>query len=309
MRVAICINTCQRPGGLKRLLDGLNQLTFHHCETPDIEIIVVDNDSSGHACEFCAEISSEFKWVLKCYTEPRRGIPFARNKAITCAIAENVDFVAFIDDDEVPEPNWLDELLYVQSSYNADVVWGQILPYFPHSIPDWLAKGQFFHRPRYPTGYELKSAANNNTLIRAEVFKQQEKLLDERLALSGGSDWHFFMRLQRVGYKIVWADNALVHEWIPQSRTNLKWLLQRSYRIGITESFCEIDLKPSIAVKNQCIYKGIRRAIKGVLFIPLSFIMGQHQGIKTLLYIYHSLGMLAGVAGKQYEEYKEIHTL
>jgi succinoglycan biosynthesis protein ExoM len=309
MRVAICINTCQRPKGLQRLLDGLNRLTFHRCETPDIEIIVVDNDSSGHACTFCQETSSELKWTLKCYVEPRRGIPYARNKAFNCAIANNVDFIAFIDDDEVPTPNWLDELLYVQSLYDADVVWGQIVPYFIQPIPDWLTKGKFFDRPRYPTGHSLKSAANNNTLIRVEVLKTQEQLLDERLALSGGSDWHFFMRLQRAGYKIVWADDAIVYEWIPESRTNLKWLLQRSYRIGITESFCEIDLQPSIAVRSVCIFKGIRRIIKGALSIPLSFLMGQHQGIKTLLYVYHSLGMLAGVAGKKYEEYKRIHTV
>lgn len=308
MRVAVCLITYQRPDGLKRLLYGINQLTFKQCELTNLEIIVVDNDSNGTACLLCEQISSEIKWTLKCYVEPRRGIPYARNKAIACT-EEDVDFIAFIDDDEVPEPFWLDELLSVQTLSNADVVSGPVLPYFDKPIPDWITKGKFFERPRYPTGYSLQGAATNNVLIRSEVFKKLDKAFDERLALSGGSDWHFFKRVYCAGYKIVWADNALVYEWIPVSRANLKWLLQRSYRLGITESFCEIDLAPSLVVRVTCISKGVRRIIKGALWVPISFIGGQDKVIKNLRYIYHSVGMLAGVAGRQYQEYQKIHNV
>ncbi|MDJ0733596.1 MAG: glycosyltransferase family A protein [Nostocaceae cyanobacterium] len=306
MRVAVCIITCQRPEGLKRLLNGLNQLNFKHCKTPKLEIIVVDNDDHGSACELCQQISSQIQWTLKCYVEPRRGIPFARNKAIACA-GKDLDFLAFIDDDEVPQPSWLDELLRVQSLYNADVVSGPVLPYFNQSVPDWITKGKFFERSRYSTGHLLKGAATNNVLIRTEVLQKMEPCFDERLALSGGSDWHFFRRVSHAGYKIVWANDALVDEWIPASRANLVWLLKRSYRLGITESFCEVDLDPSFAVRAICIFKGIRRIIKGTLSIPLSVIWGKHEVFRTLRYIYHSAGMLVGVTGKKYQEYQKIH--
>src|SRR5829696_7619321 len=92
-RVAVCVITCQRPEGLKRLIYGLNDLTFEKCETPDLEIVVVDNDPAGSACAFCESIRSDLRWPLKCDVEPRRGIPFARNKAVACA-GEEVDLVA-----------------------------------------------------------------------------------------------------------------------------------------------------------------------------------------------------------------------
>lgn len=309
MQIAVCLITYQRPDGLKRLLSGLNQLTFKQCEPTNLEIIVVDNDLNGTACLLCEQISSEMKWTLKCYVEPRRGIPYARNKAIACAI-DHADFIAFIDDDEVPEPFWLDQLLHVQRLNNgADVVCGPVLPYFDKPVPDWITKGKFFERPRYPTGHFLNGAATNNVLISSQVFRKMDKAFDERLALSGGSDWHFFRRVHCAGYKIVWADDALVYEWIPTSRANVRWLLQRSYRLGITESFCEIDIEPSLAVRVTCIFKGVRRIIKGALSLPLSFIRGRHEVIKTLRYIYHSVGMLAGVAGRQYQEYQKIHNV
>ncbi len=44
-------------------------------------------------------------WPVEYVAEPERGIARARNRAV--AACADVDFVAFIDDDEVPEPDWL----------------------------------------------------------------------------------------------------------------------------------------------------------------------------------------------------------
>ncbi len=306
MRVAVCIITCQRAEGLKRLLNGLNKLEFKLCETPYLEIFVVDNDEYGSAGKVCEQIGLQLQWKLEYCVESRRGIPFARNKAISSA-GESFDFVAFIDDDEVPQKSWLDQLLHVQSLYSADVVAGPVLPLFNQSVPDWIFKGKFFERPRYSTGKLLEGAATNNVLIRTEILQKMKPCFDERLALSGGSDWHFFRRVFFAGYKMVWANDALVSEWIPATRANLVWLLKRNYRLGITESFCEVDLDSSLLVRAICIFKGIRRIIKGTLFIPLSLIWGKHELFKTLRYIYHSVGMLVGVTGRKYQEYKQIH--
>ncbi|WP_414620696.1 glycosyltransferase family 2 protein [Calothrix sp. CCY 0018] len=306
MRVAVCIITCQRSEGLKRLLNGLNKLKFKLCEQPSLEIIVVDNDENCSARQLCCGMNSQIKWTLKYCVEPRRGIPFARNKAINCA-GESFDFIAFIDDDEVPQTSWLDQLLHVQSLYSADVVAGPVLPYFHQSVPNWIIKGEFFERLRYSTGHIIEGAATNNVLICREVLQKLQPCFDERLALTGGSDWHFFRRVFFAGYKMVWANDALVSEWIPASRANLVWLLKRNYRLGITESFCEVELNPSVLVRATCIFKGIRRIIKGTLFIPLSLIWGKHEVFQTLRYIYHSAGMLVGITGKKYQEYEKIH--
>lgn len=172
------------------LARGSKSTDLSKCQPSHLDVIVVDNDPNGSACAFCEQIKSEFKWILQCDIEPRRGIPFARNKALAC-LEKDVDFVAFIDDDEVPAPLWLDELLSVQASYKADTVSGPVLPHFAQAVPAWVTKGRFFERPRHATGHLVKGSATNNVLVRADVLRKLVPAFDERLALCGGSDWHF----------------------------------------------------------------------------------------------------------------------
>src|SRR5215470_1390074 len=140
IRVAICIATLKRPDQLRVLVDGIAQLTFSKVHTPEIRIVVVDNDELASASEVCKTVS--IPWSITYAVEPRRGITYARNRAIT--EAGSVDFVAFIDDDEVPSPNWLDELLWAQAEFAADVVSGPVVPRFSPDVSDWVKRGGFF---------------------------------------------------------------------------------------------------------------------------------------------------------------------
>ena len=112
IKVTVCVITYQRPDGLKHLLEGLNKLTFTKCDPPHLEIIIVDNDRHGSACTLCESLESELEWPINYFIEPIQGISYARNKSISC-VKEDVDFIALIDDDEVPEATWMDELLYL----------------------------------------------------------------------------------------------------------------------------------------------------------------------------------------------------
>jgi glycosyltransferase involved in cell wall biosynthesis len=307
MRIAVCVITYRRPEGLKRLLNSLNGLVFDKYPPPDLQIIVVDNDPTGSAQAFCEGAKPYLRWPLRYCVESRRGIPYARNRAIASA-GSDIDFVAFVDDDEVPLPSWMDELLYVQHSYDADVVYGAVLPYFVEGVPAWIVKGRFFEhtfvRARYPTGHPLELADTNNVLLRTRVFGGMDKLFDERFALSGGSDTHFFMRVFRAGYKIVWAADARVHDWVPKNRANSRWILQRAYRLGNTRSLCELDLEPSGAGRVVPVIKGVGRIAQGLLLIPISPTQGRHALVGALHKICYGAGRLAGVLGVQYEEYR-----
>lgn len=306
-RIAVCAITCQRPEGLKRLIYGLNELKFDRCAAPEVEIVVVDNDPAGSACEFLEGIRADLRWPLKCAVEPRRGIPFARNKAVATA-GENIDFVASLDDDEVPEPLWLDELLYAQRRYEADVVGGPVIPYFDEPVPYWVVRGKFFERTRHATGTLLNVAATNNALIRADIFKSMDEHFSTRLGMTGADDTHFFMRVHRAGYRIVWADDARVHEWIPASRANAKWLLRRAYGLGTRITLCELDIDPSLSTRARRVAKASGRIVQGISLIPLSpFLGGRRALYGALQYVSRGTGIFAGLAGKGYQEYREIH--
>lgn len=304
MRVAVCVITYKRPEGLRRLLEGLEVLKFGKVPPPALEIIVVDNDPAGLAC---AEFEGADRvYPLKCYVEPRRGIPYARNKAIAC-VEDGVDFVACVDDDEVPEPGWLDELLHVQQLYDADVVAGPVLRHFDGPLPDWATKGKFFEKPRYSTGHPIKFVSTANVLVRTKMFGGTDKPFDERLALNGGEDTHFFLRMHRAGRRMVWADGAAVHELIPSSRANLGWLLRRAYRVGNSLALCEMDLYPSVSTRVVRAAKAAGRIARGLSLFAPSVIRGRHVFVKALQDVCWGAGSFAGMAGMAYEEYKTTH--
>ncbi|MBO3459838.1 MAG: glycosyltransferase [Aetokthonos hydrillicola CCALA 1050] len=304
MLVAICIASYKRPEGLQRLLKGINHLNVS-TSTINIEVVVVDNDANASAKEVCEKITPNFKWSLRYYIEPQRGISYVRNKAIA-NVSDDAEFVAFIDDDEVPEPSWLSELLSVQRIYNADVVTGPVLPHFTKEAPAWVVRGKFFESGRYPTGCLLKVAFTNNVIVRSEIFKKFEQVFDHRFAITGGEDCHFFMRLYHMGYKMVWADNAIVYEWISDSRTNMKWILLRGYRTWGTHSLCEREFEPLIKVQAIRVAKGSALILIGVLLLVPSFTFQKHIFVKALLRIYRGCGTFSGLLGSPYQEYKHL---
>lgn len=303
MEVGICVITCLRPAGINKLLSSLGQLTFTKVESPSITLYVVDNDPNGSAKAVCDQHSA----VLNIHysIEERRGIPFARNKGLSC-LHEQIDYVVFVDDDEEVSPNWLDELLHAHQKYKADIVTGPVIPKFTGEVDDWVIRGKFFERARHATGRSLPFAATNNVLMRKEIIMSLNIRFDERFGKTGGSDTHFFMRVTKAGYKIMWVDEALVYEWIPASRANFKWLLQRSFRLGNTISLCEIDIQDT-KTKLLRLFKGFGKIAGGVASVPLGMLKGKHTYVKALQSVYYGLGILAGFSGIRYKEYKKIH--
>src|SRR5579862_8307464 len=165
-RVGICIATFRRRDLLRQLLSGLSQLTFDRMPAPEILVVVVDNDTAGSAAEVCNAVPLPFR--AKYVVEPNRGIAQARNRAI-CE-AESPDFFVFIDDDEVPTPPWLDELLWTQTRFDGDVVCGPVLPFFAGEAPDWVKAGGFFSKQTYITGQLLETCCTSNVLISRKVI-------------------------------------------------------------------------------------------------------------------------------------------
>lgn len=295
--LVVCIATHKRPHGLERLFDGLQAQSFERNSEPPIEIVVVDNDPARSAEELCARLAIASRWPLHYVSEPRRGISFARNKALATARSRNASYIAFLDDDEEPAPEWLDELLAGLVTYQADVVAGPVLPRFEAPVAPWMVTGGFFEKERSQTGTRRETAATCNVLFRTQVLDDGRRSFNEKLGLTGGEDTDFFMGVASAGHPIVWIDSAVVHEWNPVTRMRAGWILRRAFNVGNNWARLQHGTRPLARM-------ALRGLAKGVVLFPVSVLRGRHAIVAALELIAVGIGYLAGGMGVHVERYK-----
>jgi glycosyltransferase involved in cell wall biosynthesis len=303
-RIAVCITTYRRPDGLARTLASLNGLTFERTPDPQVSIVIVDNDPAGGSRDAFERARATLRFPAIRVVEGQRGISYARNRALDEA-GNDVDFLAFIDDDERPDPAWLDALCAAQAAYGADAVTGPVLPEFDPRVPAWAIAGGFFERERFPTGRPQKDARTGNVLIRQATVARLELRFDHRFALTGGEDTHFFERLRRGGGAIVWADDAIVYETVPPERARMRYLVSRSYRYGNSQATLEIEFDPRLRTYLVRGAKGVGRLCQGLACLPVSWLFGTAGVCRALRRVAYGLGIFTGLAGRRYRAYPQ----
>jgi succinoglycan biosynthesis protein ExoM len=296
IRATVCVASMGRMGGLQRLLEALARLSFPDIAEPSIDIVVVDNRAEGEAADPIVHVGAEYPWPVRVVREERVGIPYARNRALR-AVGPDTDYVVFIDDDEFPDPLWLQELVSVQRAFDAHVVEGPVLPEFPSPVPGWIHTGRFFHRDRFQTGARRTLAATSNVLILWSAVAPLDVWFDERLARCGGSDSLYFRMLHHRGCRIVWADEAIVREIIPLERANQGWLLRRAYRIGNTSGMVDRLAPASPLVPAFRVVKAGVWLVRGLLRVPFALVGGRAALVSGLQEIVRGVGNLTGLLG------------
>lgn len=301
-RVAICALTYMRPTGLRRLLAGVAALD--RPEHTTISVVIVDNDPAESARSIVDEHRDAFPFALHYVPEPRRGIATARNAAVEAA-RTRADLLAFIDDDEWPDPRWLVELLTVRAATGADVVTGPVAEVFDEPPPAWVLDGKYFARRRHADREAIRYATTSNVLI--DLACVPDDPFDTAFDLSGGEDTHLFAELRERGVSIAWADAAWVSESIPPSKVSPRWILRREYRRGQTLSL-------SMRRRDQRLWRVVRRignALVQVAAGTATAIVGVPKGRFGILRGAHrvvfGLGMLTGMLGLRYREYGSTH--
>ena len=303
--VAICIATYKRPQGLERLLQSLCKLQLKEHSDAAIQIIVVDNDEHQTAREIAHQWKALSPWPMTYDVESKRGISHARNRLVSLAMGNQ--FIAFIDDDEIAHPRWLDELLSAHERFRSNIVAGPVLPRFEIDPPSWILKGRFFQRKQYRDGKLLDFTGTGNVLIESSVLENQTNPFDPRLALSGGSDTLFFLRLSSNGHPIAYTSKAKVEEFVPPTRMTIGWLCKRAYRGGNTYNICKHLIEDSKRWIPNRVLKGIARIGMGTLFLIPAIVLGRIAFVRALTSISDGAGGLAGIVGKKYLEYKKTH--
>lgn len=309
-KLVIAVCTAQRPKMLQACLKSLDGLT--RPEETELSVVVVENDPQPYFTgAAAAEVKERLSLPVFFHHERRRGIPFARNRALEAALAQDPDWIALIDDDERAEPDWIEKLLTACKDHEAEVANGPVRRIYEKPAPHWW-KSQLL-KPR-PTGTVITEAPTNNVLISSRIVSNDGLGLrfDERLTF-GSEDIDFFRRAHAAGARMIWVDDAFVEEDIPASRVTTGRLLSRMHMAATSGAFNIVLREGRFKAALHFIPKSFRRMLFGLLATIAGFVLkpfARKRGEKLFYYglvrLMKGSGNLRGLMGRAHDYYDVI---
>lgn len=289
--VAVGLCAYKRPKLLRLCLESLSALNIP--DNVDLIILVADNDPEGSSRETVKAFRGNNLQRVYYQIEKKRGIPFARNNILKQALELDVSVLAFIDDDETADPQWLNNLYSYYEESRCDVVRGFVKTVYSSECPAWIKKGDFYQRKNHKTGETFTSASTNNVLMNfKKICVDKELRFDNSIGLKGGSDSEFFNRVSQSGSIIIWKEDAVVYETLEKERFLLSYLLKRKFRTRNGKTY----FKNISAGKwiNTFIFS-ILKILKALLTIPLGLFSGYYVTVIALTRISEAAGRLLGL--------------
>ena len=303
--VTVCICTKDRPAYVRQCLNGLRNQS---APATSFEVVIVDSGSSVAN----ASILTSMVQSVPCVTlirEDRPGLSRARNAGARIARGQ---YIAFIDDDAVPDTNWL-EAIRQAASTTAEapaLIGGRILPVWEADLPRWwpaslrgvltlveyLGEGEY-GSAALPAGAEPYGA--NVTVRRADLLQIggfSERAGRRGPELLSDEDVQLAKRLQNAGKSVRYDSRITVWHHIQANRMNVNWLLSRLYWQGVSTVRTRRALGDSRWVWRQL----LRRIAVCVVFLPARIVPRESSVLLSLRWRFaYSQGFIKAALGSE----------
>lgn len=230
LAIDVCICTYRRPA----IAETLKAVAAQDArQSITLRVIVADNAPDGEARASICAMAEGLGLDLIYVHAPEKNISIARNACLAMAQA---DWLAFVDDDELPSSAWLKELVAEAKRGDWDAILGPVQAVYPEQSPSWLLHCDLHStRPVWIRG-RIETGYTGNVLLRRAAIERAGLAFRVELGRSGGEDNDFFYRFRDAGGRIGYAPAALVYEPVPIERCTLAYLLRRNFRQGQTHA-------------------------------------------------------------------------
>jgi glycosyltransferase involved in cell wall biosynthesis len=292
-QISTIICTHNRDTYLGAAIDSLLEQDF----APDFEVVVVDNGSSDRTREVVEQRACNPR--LKYVFEPIIGLSVARN---TGARVARGDILAYLDDDAVASPRWLQVLdAAYQNNSKLAIAGGKVTLLWPQGIPQprWLSPGLAANLGAYDLGDSIVYIEQPSFTPRGLNYSIRRSFLEE----IGGFDPHLGrvgknllsneelqmteFALQR-GWQVAYLPEAIVAHNVAPERLKRSWFLKRGWWQGISECYRE-----QLAGKADIgqLQRGSERFLRG-LYKALQYFSDPAERFDKLVYAYGQIGYL-----------------
>jgi glycosyltransferase involved in cell wall biosynthesis len=239
--VVVCTYSMERYGPFVEAVESVLDQTYSPVEV----VLVIDGNDEVHE-----RVKDEFENHESVHlhnNERNRGISFSRTKGAELASG---DIVAFIDDDAVAEPDWIENLVAVYERTEAIAVGGDVRPDWQTDKPDFFPEEFYWLvgvvEPGFAEeGEEVRNTYGSNISYRRDAFlevggydpetgRQGDKHIQAHEAPVG------IRLLEEFDQGVVFTGNAVVHHKLFDYRGEFRWLVYRSFWQGYSKRLLEL---------------------------------------------------------------------
>jgi GT2 family glycosyltransferase len=209
---------------------------------PPLEVVVVVD----HNPELLARVGGAFPDVVALANQQARGLSGCRNTGWEAAHAE---VVAYLDDDAVAAPDWLERLLAAYRRPDVAGAGGHVEPmwiagrpeWFPSEF-DWVVGCSYRGQPQQLA--PVRNLIGCNMSFRRSVleelagFRNGIGRVDGHGRLSGCEETEFCIRVHQVrpGEDLLYVPEARVYHSVPPERARWSYFLGRCYSEGLSKA-------------------------------------------------------------------------
>ncbi len=228
--ISIVVCTQNRAAMLRGALASLYDLAT---DGFSYEVVVIDNGSTDATPASIAAAAAESKNSLRGVFEGEKGIVPARNRGIREARGR---WIAFFDDDQLADRQWLVELYRGAVAKGSRVVGGAVHLVFPGgcnreldpTVRMLLGEARLPGQPRR-YGRRLTPGCGN-LMVKRSVF--EEVGVFQRTVNGRGEDTDLFSRIECAGIEAWYFPTAIVQHLTPPERLEEAYLLSLARRMG-----------------------------------------------------------------------------
>jgi succinoglycan biosynthesis protein ExoM len=265
------------------------------------EILVCDNHPDQLARPLVDRLQQIAPVPLRYLPAPARNIARARNVGVNAAVGR---YIAFVDDDEAPDPNWLESYFDCLERTGADAAFGPKFPEFATGgPPEWDPTAS-----HYTTDFQVPADTRigrvgrsgrvlgaGNSFMRVSTCLSTSQPFDEKLGAADGEDTLLYFRLLKEGRRFVWCPTAIVREVMPESRLTYAYMWKRLKQGSKTSARCRMSVaKHKVPTHSLLMAVGLTQVVvHGILFCATGEFLTRHR-------VHHRLGIARGLGKLTY---------
>jgi GT2 family glycosyltransferase len=306
--VVICAYTARRLA----ILEAAASAAREQLRSADELIVVVDHNPELLDAVRALLVDDDPR-VRVISNRNRLGLSGARNSGVATARGE---LIAFLDDDAVPEPGWLEQLLEPFADPEVIGTGGVATPVWEHRPPAWLPEEFLWvmgcsYRGLPDAPAEIRNPIGANMAFRRDAIAKAGGFADGigRVGHTplGCEETEFAIRAaSRTGGRVVQQPTAAVGHLVTADRLSIRYFARRCWAEGISKAFVAKLAGSGAALASERRY-ATRTLPAAVLTALRAGFVGDRAGFKRAAAIV--AGLLVTVAGYLRGSARSLETL